>query len=221
MLLSSCYCCGLRDGALAVAITFLSMSVVDLLAVLIGWGYADAKWAYISQVHPDIDFGFPDAEILAPLTIFVLVQLIFDALLLLGVHLSPTRPSNARRHLLSWIIFRGVVTGLITLGSFALLITAIVYRYDYGHPIDIMISVEFGVGFVVFLVASGLFWFGWVVVLSFYMQVRTTEVPGVIYNRMGANSDSAGTGGEAERPAVSPQTAAQATGGQEAGQRWA
>ena len=68
---------------------------------------------------------------------------------------------------------------------------------------------------------SGLFWFGWVVVLSFYWQMRATEVPGVFYNRMGADWDSAGTGRGAERSAVSGETSARVTEGQGGGQRWA
>ena len=153
MLPRSCYCCSLRGGALAVAIVFLSLSMVSILGILFGWGAADAdRFIYI---EPGL------CVILGVVTIVFIMQFVFDVLLLLGIRLPPTRRSSARCYILSWLIFRTVLFGIISLGSLSLLIAAVVLRYTPGLE---SLSVVLGGSFVLTAVISGLFWYAWVVV---------------------------------------------------------
>ena len=196
MMLRSCHCCDLRNGALAVAIVFLSLSVAEFLGVLIGWGAADATRAFMDRYSSQRDYSYhysylPGVEILIPLSILFIVQLAFDVLLLVGIVISRTRRSSARCYLVSWIIFRAIFFGIFSLGSFGLLVTAIISRYSSGGE---YLSVVFGGCFVLTAVISGLFWYSWVVVLSFYWQLRESETTGVIYNRMQMETATLETG---------------------------
>ena len=193
MMLRSCHCCDLRNGALAVAIVFLSLSVAEFLGVLIGWGDADATRAFMDRYYSQRDYHhnyLPGVEILTPLTILFIVQLAFDVLLLVGIRISRTRRSSARCYLVSWIIFRAIFFGIFSLGSFGLLVTAIIMRYTGREHF----SVSIGGCFVITAVISGLFWYSWVVVLSFYWQLRESETTGVIFNRMQMETATLETG---------------------------
>ena len=104
----------------------------NVLGVLIGWGDADATRAYINRVHSSDDYShhyLPEVKALAPLTILFIVQLAFDVLLLVSIRISRTRRSSASRYVFPWIVFRAFFFGIFSLGSFGLLVTAIIMRY--------------------------------------------------------------------------------------------
>ena len=194
MLPRSCYCCSLRGGALAVAIVFLSLSMVSILGILFGWGAADAdRFIYI---EPGL------CVILGVVTIVFIMQFVFDVLLLLGIRLPPTRRSSARCYILSWLIFRTVLFGIISLGSLSLLIAAVVLRYTPGLK---SLFVVLGGVFVLTAVISGLFWYAWVVVLSFYWQLLAADAGGTDYSRIQMEAASKEPRPGQESPAAPPQ----------------
>ena len=205
MLPSRCCCCGLRYGALAVCVVYLTLSLLEVLIVLCGWGAADAtgaaayRWAMeYRRRHPEEDYSWytdrvPGLVALVPLTFVAVIQLLFDLVLARGMHIAPSRPPAARRHLLAWLAFRAVLFGIISVGNLALLISAIVLRYDFGNGSEIL-SVITGISFVFTTIVCGAAWYSWTVVLSFYWHLHPTESAAVTYTYSGGLlQSSAGT----------------------------
>ncbi|KAF0289110.1 hypothetical protein FJT64_012570 [Amphibalanus amphitrite] len=212
-LLRSCCCCSLRHGALAVAIVYLVLSLLQTLAVLSGWGWADAVRAYSYSLLRALDQlqdfyryhdYLPGVVALAPLTVFAAIQLLFDSLLLYGVHVLATRPRSSRCHLLSWLIFRGILFGIITAGNLAMFIASIVFRYISRAE---LLSAVLGVSSVAVTIVCAASWYSWLVVLSFYWQLRQANVAGVVYS--GVQSG----GGELTQPAAVGGVAPGGSGG--------
>ena len=177
------------------------------MGVLIGWGAVDANRAYFDRSSVDV----LTAVMLALSSVFFIAHLVFDVLLLVGVRRSSTRPSSARRYLLSWLIFRAVLFGTISLGSFGLLITAIAMRYTDWQEIE---SAIMGGCFVFVAVISVLFWYAWVVVLSFYWQLGAADAGGTVYNRVQMETVPAGQPAPPQGEAASQVGGAGETSGQ-------
>ncbi|KAF0304834.1 hypothetical protein FJT64_023444 [Amphibalanus amphitrite] len=210
-LLRGCCCCSLRHGALAVAIVYLTLSLLETLSVLSGWGWADAERAYFNSYRTSYYRDYlPGVEALAPLTVFVAIQLLFDILLMYGVHVSATRPRSGRPYLLSWLIFRGILFGLITTGNFAMFISAIVFRYISGAEIA---SAVLGVSSVAVTIVCAASWYSWLVVLSFYWQLRQANAAGVVYSGVQSGGE------ELTQPAAVGGAAPGGSGGGQGGAR--
>lgn len=191
MMLKSCCCCGLRNGALAVSIVFLTLSVLDMLGVLMAWGEVDAHWAHfdrMARIHDSLNETYHYNQpgrgvtlaIMIPCTLLALVLLFLDVLLFYGIRISSSKTGPARYCIVAWIIFRGVLFAIFSVASVGLLITAIVMRYTAQE----IVSILFGNLFVTTAIISGFAWYSWVVVLSFYWQLLGDEAGGVTYNRI-------------------------------------
>ncbi|KAF0307712.1 hypothetical protein FJT64_002238 [Amphibalanus amphitrite] len=113
-------CCGLdlRSSAMAVAIVCMSFSAVHLLGIIVGWAKVASDLSDFQAAHGVRPAGAAllYGWVFAPQLAFVLLSLLFNALLLLAVR---RRSACAA---LAWLIYYAIVFVLVALASVGLLI---------------------------------------------------------------------------------------------------
>ena len=151
---SCCLCLTLRCGTLTIGIVML---VLGSLAVV----SAAVFIAFLTGRKGDLNYNRQLDElrlILASQMVSGIITIIFSSLLIHGVRMGRTAL------VLSWLIYYGILCGLLSVGISTFLIRAL----STQHWINI-------IGLLAGAVASAVFWWWFAVTLKYYAEMRNGE----------------------------------------------